>query len=127
VRCGVGHKCGLDMALLWLWCRLVATAPIRLLAWEPPYVTGVALEKTKTTTTTTRNKIFGAIYEVIISQLQIALLYTRARTNFYKPISANLTGSRWFFSKGMLKGGWKPEQGTVSSYSCYHDRHCSLY
>ena len=36
-----------DLALLWLWCSPVATAPIRPLAWEPPYATGVALEKTK--------------------------------------------------------------------------------
>ena len=28
-----------------LWCRLVATALIRLLAWEPPYAAGVALKK----------------------------------------------------------------------------------
>ena len=30
-------QCGLGLALLWLWRRLVATAPIRPLAWEPPY------------------------------------------------------------------------------------------
>ena len=36
-----------DLALLWLWRRLAATAPIRPLAWEPPYATGMALEKTK--------------------------------------------------------------------------------
>ena len=36
-----------DPALLWLWCRPVATAPIRPLAWEPPYATGAALEKAK--------------------------------------------------------------------------------
>ena len=36
-----------DPALLWLWCRPVATAPIRPLAWEPPYAAGVALEKAK--------------------------------------------------------------------------------
>ena len=35
------------LALLWLWCRLVAVALIRPLAWEPPYAMGVALEKTK--------------------------------------------------------------------------------
>ena len=35
-----------DLALLWLWRRLVATHLIRPLAWEPPYVTGTALEKT---------------------------------------------------------------------------------
>ena len=27
----------MDPALLWLWCRPVATALIRPLAWEPPY------------------------------------------------------------------------------------------
>ena len=32
-------------ALLWLWCRLEATAPIRPLAWEPPCAAGVALEE----------------------------------------------------------------------------------
>ena len=36
-----------DPALLWPWCRLTATAPIRPLAWEPPYAAGPALEKTK--------------------------------------------------------------------------------
>ena len=46
MSCGVGHRCGLDLALLWLWSRLAATAPIRPLAWEPPYATGAALEKT---------------------------------------------------------------------------------
>jgi len=33
--------------LLWLWCRLAATAPIRSLAWESPYAVGAALEKAK--------------------------------------------------------------------------------
>ena len=28
VSCGVGRRCGSDLALLWLWCRPVATAPI---------------------------------------------------------------------------------------------------
>ena len=32
-------------ALLWLWCRPAATAPIRPLAWEPPYAVCVALKK----------------------------------------------------------------------------------
>ena len=48
MSCGVGHRHGSDLALLWLWCRLVATAPIRSLAWEPPYATGAALERQKT-------------------------------------------------------------------------------
>ena len=33
--------------LLWLWPRLVATAPIQPLAWEPPYAVGVAQEIAK--------------------------------------------------------------------------------
>ena len=47
MTCGVGCRCSLDVALLWLWCRLVVTAPIRSLAWKPPYAVGVALEKEK--------------------------------------------------------------------------------
>ena len=34
-----------DPALLWLWRRPAATAPIRPLAWEPPYAAGAALKK----------------------------------------------------------------------------------
>ena len=47
VSCGVGCRRGSDPVLLWLWRRLVATALIRPLAWEPPYAVGAALEKTK--------------------------------------------------------------------------------
>ena len=36
-----------DPALLWLWYRLATIAPIRPLAWEPPYTVGVALKKIK--------------------------------------------------------------------------------
>ena len=37
----------LDPVLLWLWRRPVATAPIRPLAWKPPYAAGVALKRQK--------------------------------------------------------------------------------
>ena len=37
MSCGVGCRCSSDLALLWLWYRPAATAPIRPLAWEPPY------------------------------------------------------------------------------------------
>ena len=47
VSCGVGCRCGSDLALLWLWHRLVATALIRRLPWEPPYAMGAAPEKAK--------------------------------------------------------------------------------
>ena len=36
-----------DPALLWLWCRLAATAPIHLHTWEPPYAMGAALKRQK--------------------------------------------------------------------------------
>ena len=49
MRCGIGHRHGSDPALLWLWHRQVAIAPIRPLAWEPPYAAGADLEKTKQT------------------------------------------------------------------------------
>ena len=44
---GVGHRCGSDLVLLWLWRRLEAAAPIRPLAWEIPYAMGVALKSKK--------------------------------------------------------------------------------
>ena len=47
MSCGVGCRHGSDPALLWLWCRPVAAAPIGLLAWEHPYAAGAALEKAK--------------------------------------------------------------------------------
>ena len=47
MSCGVGHRCGWDPALLWLWHTLVATAPIRPLAWEFPYAMGAALKRQK--------------------------------------------------------------------------------
>ena len=43
--CGTGHRCGSDLVLLWLWCRLAAAALIRLLAGELPYAEGAALKR----------------------------------------------------------------------------------
>ena len=50
MSCGVGHRRSMDLVLLWLWRRLVATAPSGPLAWEPPHASSVALEKAKTHT-----------------------------------------------------------------------------
>ena len=47
MSCGAACRRGSVLALLWLWCRPVGIAPIRALAWEPPYAAGAALEKTK--------------------------------------------------------------------------------
>ena len=43
----VGHKWGSDLVLLWLWFRPAAAAWIHPLAWELPYVRGVAIKKQK--------------------------------------------------------------------------------
>ena len=42
---GAGCRCDSDPVLLWLWHRLVATAPISPLAWELPYAMGIALKR----------------------------------------------------------------------------------
>ena len=56
MSCGVGCRLGLDLALLWLWTKPVATAPIGPLAWEPPYAAGVALKRQKDQHKQTKNK-----------------------------------------------------------------------
>ena len=48
VNCGVSHRRGLDLVLLCLWHRLAALAPIRSIAWEPPYAAGAAVKRTTT-------------------------------------------------------------------------------
>ena len=45
-----------DPALLWLWRRPETTAPIRPLAWEPPYASGVSLKRQKTKNKQTNKK-----------------------------------------------------------------------
>ena len=52
---GVGHGCGLDLPLLWLWFRSAAISPIQPLAWRPPYAIGVALKRPKEKKKTHRN------------------------------------------------------------------------
>ena len=55
--------------LLWLWRRPAAVALVGPLAREPPYATGVALEKTK-------KKVSLTLYALSIPSVQnIVLLY----------------------------------------------------
>ena len=53
MSCGVGLRCCLDLALLWL--RLAPAAPIQPLAWDPPYATSAALKKKKKKKKTKKN------------------------------------------------------------------------
>ena len=48
LSCGVGLRQSSDLALLWLWHRLMATAPIQSLAQELPYAEVAALKRQKT-------------------------------------------------------------------------------
>ena len=61
VSCGVGRRRGSDPALLWLWRRPVATAPIRPLTWEPPYAVGAALEIAKSQKTKKKHSLLFSI------------------------------------------------------------------
>ena len=47
MSCGVDHRQGSDLALLWLWHRPATTAPIGPPVWEPPYALGAALKRQK--------------------------------------------------------------------------------
>ena len=57
MSCSVGCRRGSDPKLLWLWHRLVATAPIGPLAWEPPYAAGTAQEMAKRPETKTKKNV----------------------------------------------------------------------
>lgn len=56
VSCGVGGRRGLELVLMWLWCKPAATAPIWSLAWEPPYTAGAALKRPKQKTKNKKKK-----------------------------------------------------------------------
>ena len=47
MSCGVGCRRGSDPLWLWLWRRPTAVAPIKPLAWAPPYAMGAALKGDK--------------------------------------------------------------------------------
>ena len=65
MSCGVGCRHGSDPALLWLWRRLVATAPIQPLAWDPPCAVGAAQEKAK------RKKILNITHSFITVSIRV--------------------------------------------------------
>ena len=85
VSCGIGRRLGLDLALLWLWCRLEATAPIRPLAWEPPYAMGMAL-KGKKQNKTKKNINIELAYDPAIPLLDVCLEKTIIRKDTCTPM-----------------------------------------
>ena len=84
MSCGGGCRRGSDLALLWLWHRLAAVAPMRPLAWEPPYAMGTTLEKTNKTKQNKKivfvklvlcARVLHGIRDVILTTLQGECLY----------------------------------------------------
>ena len=73
--------------LLRLWRRPAAAAPVRPLAWEPPYATGAALEKTKNQKRKKKKKMvsllnyvpcqFGVV-DGLISSVKLLAVITKA-------------------------------------------------
>ena len=90
VSCGVGHRRGSDLALLWLWCRPATVTPIQPLAWELPYAMG-ALESKKKISQTQRN---------LCSMVSLVKLYI-ART--WKEKRKQLWAWNFFLCQNMKK------------------------
>ena len=47
MSCSVGRRHCSDLALLWLWHKPAAAAPVQPLDWELPYAVGAALKSQK--------------------------------------------------------------------------------
>jgi len=56
MSCGVGHKCGSSLVLLWLWPRLEAAALVRPPSLGTLHAMTSALKKTKNKTKQTNKK-----------------------------------------------------------------------
>ena len=100
MSCGVGHRRGSDLVLLWLWCRLAATAPVGPLAWEPPYAPGEALENT-----TRQKKAFAAYTSSLgcIVFLPSCSCQPSVKQQIWVCFIPSLFGERWLWlSQGMV-------------------------
>ena len=67
MSCGVGHRLGLDLLLLWLWRRLAAVALIQPLVWEL-HMLRVPPEKAKK-----KKKAHNITYVVFLSKMRLIL------------------------------------------------------
>ena len=88
MSCGVSHRHCLDLALLWLWCRLATAAPIRPVAWELPYA---ALKRKKKQ----RNKDQQAFQEILMRKTRIKTDKTKQDKNPEKIETAHETGEKF--------------------------------
>ena len=103
----MGCRRSLDAALLWLWCRPVATAPIGSLAWEPPYAAGVAQEIAKNDQ---KKKIKKKKKELTVKILSLSLIHEDDMQLLQNSESGPWTwvlgcprgGARWNWGGGIL-------------------------
>ena len=105
MSCGIGHRCGSGLMLLWLWHRLVAAAPVRPLAWEPPYAVGVALKiqkKTKNKKTTKKTKLQANIPMITDGKILSKICANPIQQN----IKMIIHQDQMIFTTG-VKGWWK--------------------
>ena len=72
MSCGVGHRCDLDLMLLWLWRRLATGAPIEPLAWKPPCAAGAALLKKKSDMKISLISFFFCLFVVVVVAIFLA-------------------------------------------------------
>ena len=72
MNCGIGHRHGSDLALLWLLCRPAATAPIIPITWEPPYAADAALKRQKATTT--KNDVYKCVTGLLCCTAEINII-----------------------------------------------------
>ena len=54
--------------LLWLWCKLAATAQIRPLAWKSPCASGVALKTQQNKTATTKKQTVNVTVTIAVKR-----------------------------------------------------------
>ena len=118
MSCGVGHRHGSDLVLLWLWCRLAATALIRPLAWEPPCAAGAALKRQKKQkqkklvrgeegTSTTAWRTIGSEKENVLDDFDLILTASMTHKALAGAISKVLWREKWTETTHVLGKGKK--------------------
>ena len=84
MSCGVDCRRVLDLALLWLWCGPVATAPIRPLAWDLPYAMGEALKRKRKKIMSNVEHNFIFLYFFLCDMPDYAQFFSIGLLVFYK-------------------------------------------
>ena len=109
MSCGVVCKCSSDPALLWLWWRLVATAWIGPLAWEPPYAKGEALEMAKRKIKIKKKTGRGMLF---LSSLSLFLFPFVSLLFQWVSLLLFLHFSSYHWRKSLSKNSWTWGKGT---------------